>query len=110
MLLFGWLPWAPGVSNFFFLFGNLLAISCSFIPQTQNNKSKFFFPTFPLFVKNLKKITLKLARPFRFDFHFNFCLPFGNGERLTPFFIPAIHFILLDVVNLNYDHKNFHGK
>jgi hypothetical protein len=26
------------VSNFFFLFGNLLAISCSFIPHTQNNK------------------------------------------------------------------------
>jgi hypothetical protein len=42
----------------FFLFGNLLAISCFFIPFTQNNKSKKFFPTFPLFVKNLKKITL----------------------------------------------------
>jgi hypothetical protein len=57
MLLFGRLPWAPGVSKKFFLFGNLLAIS-SFIPHTQNNKSKKFFPTFPLFVKNLKKITL----------------------------------------------------
>jgi hypothetical protein len=27
--------------------------------HTQNNKSKEIFPTFPLFVKNLKKITLK---------------------------------------------------
>ncbi len=68
MLLFGRLPWAPGVSKKFFLFGNLLAISCSFNPHTQNNKSKNFFPTFPLFVKNLKKITLKQISDHNFKF------------------------------------------
>ncbi len=53
MLLFGRLPWAPGVSKIFFLFGNLLAISCSFIPHTQNNKSKNFFFQKIKFLKNI---------------------------------------------------------
>ncbi len=57
--VFGWLPWAPGVSKKFFLTGNVLAISCSFKTNTQKILSRIIFPTFLVNFKNLKNITLK---------------------------------------------------
>ncbi len=58
--VFGWLPWAPGVSKKNFLFGNLLAISCSFNIHTQKSKLNNFFQK-KLFLKN---ITLKKGENF----------------------------------------------
>ncbi len=57
--VFGWLPWAPGVSKKFVLSRNVLVISWPFIGHSQKVKSKKIFPTSLTKFKFLKKITLK---------------------------------------------------
>ncbi len=57
--VFGWLPWAPGVSKKIFLTGNVLTIRWPLIAHIKKNMFEKIFPIFHCVPKNLKNITLK---------------------------------------------------
>jgi hypothetical protein len=62
--VFGWLPWAPGVSKKFVLSGNVLTISWPLMANTKKITFEKKLPTFHRVAKNLKNLTLK-TRTFR---------------------------------------------